>query len=106
ASEISQSMLIPRTFLAKILQQLSRRGIVKSTQGVGGGFRLAKPPAEISLLEVIEAIQGPSALNACAVDESVCSLSDRCVIHPVWVALKKDIEGRLKEENFAKLVKK
>ncbi len=104
ATEISRSMLIPRVFLAKILQQLTRKGIVKSVPGVRGGFRLAKSPAEINLLEVIEAIQGPSASNTCAIDERVCSLSDKCIVHPVWVALRKDIEKRLREENFAKLL--
>ena len=104
AGEISKAMLIPKDFLAKILQRLSRKGIVKSTKGVAGGFRLAKEPGKISLLEVIEAIQGPTAANACAVDENVCSLSGTCAVHPVWVELRKLVEERLKGETFAKLI--
>jgi len=106
ASEISKSMAIPRTFLAKILQRLSRKGIVKSTQGISGGFRLAKKPGKISVLEVIEAIQGPSAMSVCALDKRICSRSGTCAVHPIWVELRRDVEKRLKSENFAKLVKK
>jgi len=105
-NEISRSMAIPKSFLSKILQRLSRKGIVKSTQGAGGGFELARKPAKINLLEVIEAIQGPSAANACAIDKRICSLSDTCVVHPVWVKLREDVEKRLKKETFAGLARK
>jgi Rrf2 family protein len=106
ANEISKSMSIPRSFVAKILQRLSRKGIVKSTQGVSGGFRLAKKPARINLLEVIEAIQGPSAMSVCAIDKRICSLSRTCAVHPIWVELRKDVEKRLKRENFARRARK
>lgn len=106
ANEISKSMSIPKNFLAKILQRLSKKGILKSTQGIAGGFELAKPPEEISLLEVIEAIQGPSAINVCAIDNKNCSLSSTCVVHPIWVKLRRDIEEKLREENFAELIDK
>ena len=106
ANEISKSMLIPRSFLAKILQRLSLKGIVKSTQGVSGGFQLAKKPGKINLLEVIEAIQGPSAMSICAIDKRICGLSGTCAVHPIWVELREEVEKRLKRENFAKLARK
>jgi Rrf2 family protein len=104
ANEIAESMTIPKSFLAKILQRLTRGGIVRSTQGIAGGFELAKEPVKVSILEVIEAIQGPTAVNICAVDERNCDLSNTCSVHPVWVELREDIERRLRKENFAKLV--
>jgi len=106
AKEISRTMAIPGSFLAKILQRLARKGIVKSTQGVAGGFELARKPEKIHLLEVIEAIQGPSAMNVCAVDKTECSLSGTCSVHPIWVKLREEVEKRLKRETFAKLVRK
>jgi Rrf2 family protein len=106
ASEISRSMDIPKSFLAKILRRLSRKGLVKSTQGVRGGFRLSKRPREINLLEVIEAVQGLSSMNRCAVDKRVCNRSGTCAVHPIWVNLRIEIEGRLKRENFEKLARK
>jgi Rrf2 family protein len=104
-NEISKSMAIPRSFLSKILQRLSRKSIVQSTQGVSGGFRLARKPGKINLLEVIESIQGPSAMSVCAVDKRVCSRSGTCTVHPIWVKLRQDVEKRLKRVTFAKLAK-
>ncbi|MGA2109770.1 MAG: Rrf2 family transcriptional regulator [Syntrophorhabdales bacterium] len=106
AGEISKAGLIPKGFLAKILQRLAKRGIVRSTKGAAGGFALSKPPEEVCVLDVIEALQGPFAINACAVDENACDLSAACAVHPVWVELRQGIEERLKEETFAKLIKR
>ena len=104
--EISSAMYVPKSFLAKILQRLMKAGIVSSTRGIKGGFQLAKNPKDINLLEVIETIQGPSAANVCAIDKRLCSLSSRCVVHPIWVEIRRKVEQELKKENFAKLVKK
>jgi len=104
--EISEFTDVPRSFLAKILQRLSGRGIVMSRRGVKGGFQLLRRPKNINLLEVIEAIQGPSAMSACAIDKRMCNRSSTCSVHPLWVKIRGDVEERLKKENFAKLVKK
>jgi Rrf2 family protein len=103
ANEISDSMSISRSFLAKILQRLSKSRIVRSTQGIAGGFELVNKPDKVNVLEVIEAIQGPAAVNVCAVDEHNCDRSDTCPVHPVWVELREDIERKLKRETFARL---
>jgi Rrf2 family protein len=104
AHEISESMAVSRSFLAKILQRLSKGGIVRSTQGIAGGFELVKKPDKVNILEVIEAIQGPTAVNICAVDERNCDLSSTCPVHPVWVELRENIEKKLRKESFAKLI--
>jgi Rrf2 family protein len=106
AAEIADAVLAPKTFLAKVLQRLAKKGIVESVKGAAGGFRLAKAPSQISLLDVIEAVQGPSTLNACAVDRAACSLSGSCAVHPVWVELRRDIEKHLAGEDFARLAGK
>jgi Rrf2 family protein len=99
--ETSREMNIPKSFLAKILQKLARASIVKSYRGVKGGFELARPPEEINLLEVIEAVQGPVAMNICALDEALCGFSSTCAIHPVWVDIRKEVERILRSKNFA-----
>ena len=101
---IAQGMQIPKTFLAKILQKLVKGGVVKSFRGARGGFRLDRRPVEITLLDVIEAIEGPVAMNACALDKRTCSLSGRCSVHPVWVEIRKEVEQRLKKQTIATLV--
>ena len=98
---IAEGMRIPKTFLAKILQKLARGGVVKSFRGAKGGFQLDRRPGEITLLDVIEAIEGPVAMNACALDNRACSLSSRCSIHPVWVEVRKEVETLLRKRTFA-----
>jgi len=101
--EISKAVLVPKTFMAKILQQLIKAGIAGSVRGIKGGFQLGKKPADINLLEVVEAIQGPSAANICALDKKACRLSGTCAVHPVWVELRKEVNNRLKSWDFGKL---
>lgn len=102
--EISKEMAIPKSFLAKIVQKLSKADIVKSYRGVKGGCQLARKPAKISLLDVIEAIEGPVAMNICAIDKKLCGLSDKCKVHPVWVSLRREVEGTLRNKKFSQLV--
>lgn len=102
---IAEEMCIPKTFLAKILQKLVKAGIVKSFRGAKGGCRLSRKPADITLLDVIEAIQGPVAMNACALDSSVCGLSSKCSVHPVWIEVRKEVENILRKKNFAEFLK-
>lgn len=102
--DISGPMGIPPSFLAKILQKLLKSGLVESVRGAGGGFRLKRKPEDINLCDVVEAIDGPVALNRCAVDENICEFSVGCPIHPVWVELRRDVEGVLKKHNFKSLL--
>ena len=99
--EISREMATPKSFVAKILQKLVKAGIVRSFRGVKGGFQLNRPPKDINLLDVIEAIEGVVALNACAVDSSVCGFSSTCGVHAVWVTLRREVNELMKTHNFA-----
>lgn len=81
--EIARQMLVPEDFLAKILKTLVDEGLVKSTRGPHGGYALAKPATEISFLEVIEAVEGPIALNVC-LDEDGCGKAAACTMVGVW----------------------
>ena len=100
ADEISREMSVPKSFLAKILQKLAKAGVVTSFRGVKGGFRLAKKPKQITLLDIIEAIEGPAAMNRCALDASLCNFSGTCTVHPVWVKLRKMVEDYLRKTDF------
>src|SRR5512145_1035583 len=74
-NEISEEYKIPRSFLAKILQKLVKAKVVRSYRGVKGGFSLARPPKEISVLDVLVAIEGKMSLNLCVPDKRCCSFS-------------------------------
>ncbi len=103
-TEIAHAMQIPKSFLAKILQRLVRSHILASMRGVRGGFMLALKPSEISLLDIMESVQGPAGINVCAIDSRRCRLSNTCSVHPVWVQIRKDVERRLKTQTIAKLL--
>jgi len=83
-SEISRAQKIPETFLAKIFQRLSKAGVLKSIRGSGGGFYLAKPPGKITMKEVIEALEGPIALNRCLMRRGACDEEEECPLHEAW----------------------
>ena len=102
-TEVSRKMHIPKTFLAKIFQRLAKAGLVESVRGMNGGFRLSKKPSAISLLDIMEAIQGSSCINVCAVDSRKCKRSSTCAVHPFWVKLRKEVDLRMREQTIDKL---
>jgi Rrf2 family protein len=73
--EISEAERVPKSFLAKIFQSLAKSGFVKSYRGAGGGFSLAKPPGEITLLQVLHCVEGVFALQKCVTDDPECVVS-------------------------------
>jgi Rrf2 family transcriptional regulator, iron-sulfur cluster assembly transcription factor len=92
--EVSREEHIPRSFAAKIFQSLNRAGIVKSIRGSGGGFKLLKPSAEISVLAVIEAIEGKIAFQRClAEEEPKCEHFGGCAL----CGLFEQAQDRVKE---------
>ncbi len=100
--DIAEAQSIPRTFAAKILQKLSKAKIVKSVRGIKGGFRLARDPARISILDVIEAIQGPLNVNICVLDRQSCERQPTCMVHPIWVEIQILLKERLAYYTFDK----
>ena len=92
-SEIAAAVDVPQTFLAKIFQQFSKTGLVKSYRGTGGGFLLARPPEQISLLSVVEAVEGPIMPNRCVMAPGECERDSFCTVHPVW----KDVQQRTRQ---------
>ncbi len=75
---------IPESFLAKIFQNLVHAGLVASQRGAHGGFSLSRPPAEVTIREVIEAVDGPISLNGCVLWPEDCRRSGDCRMHEVW----------------------
>ena len=99
-TEISEEYKIPRSFLAKILQKLVKAKIVRSYRGVKGGFSLARQAKDISVLDVLEAIEGKLAMNICLADKKKCDFSRNCPIHSVWASVQSKVIDVLKKSNF------
>ena len=102
-NEISEEYKIPRSFLAKILQKLVKAKLIRSYRGVKGGFSLAKQAREISMLDVIEAIEGKMCLNICLLDKRKCSFSKQCPVNPVWAHVQGKFVDMLRKMNFEEL---
>src|SRR5918911_3338015 len=98
--EIARQMLVPEDFLAKILKTLVDQGLVRSTGGPRGGYALAKPSGEISFLDVIEAVEGPVAINVCLDGDDPCGKAAACTMVGVW---KRGQEAMLDVYRQAKL---
>lgn len=101
--QIAQEKSIPPSFLAKIVSQLSVAGLLQTSRGARGGVSLAKPADAITLLDVVEAIDGPILLNNCVGDTSSCNYDDSCPLKPVWCDAQKMLVEQLSRANFAQL---
>lgn len=104
-AEICRTQDIAPTFLAKITRPLVKRGILSAVRGVGGGFRLGRPPDTISLLEVVETLQGPLNFNECLIGPGSCERDVRCPVHPVWKQIKDGTERILAMWTFSDLAR-
>lgn len=99
-SQIAEIQQIPPSFLAKIVSQLSVAGLLQTSRGARGGVSLAKPPEEITLLEVVEAIDGPILLNECVLNSGACTFGQDCRLRPTWCEAQENLVKHLKTTNF------
>lgn len=103
-SQIAREQNIPPSFLAKIISQLSIAGLLNTSRGAHGGISLARDPSQITLLEVVEAINGPIHLNACIEHKEACILEKNCPLKIVWQDAQNKLVSTLKNTNFAQLL--
>ena len=103
-SQVAQEQRIPPSFLAKIISQLPIAGLLHTSRGARGGVTLARNPKDISLLEVIEAIDGPIQLNECVGENGTCTFDEDCPLRPVWCEAQEELVAKLKKTNFAQLI--
>jgi Rrf2 family protein len=82
--DLSHSTGVPRAYLAKVIQVLSRASLVQTRQGPGGGVSLLKDPATLTLRQMVEVVEGPICLNRCLIRPGECPRDSFCPVHPVW----------------------
>jgi Rrf2 family protein len=104
---LAEKQHIPERFLLKIMRSLTAAHIMKSYRGVEGGFALQRSPADITLLDVIEAVEGHTALQRCVGDMEKCTrdCGGMCSINAAFTGIQNDLSSRLKSINFADLAK-
>ena len=103
--ELTRQLEIPYHFVAKILQDLGRKGLLVSLKGPSGGFALARRPEEITLLEVIDAIDGTGFLRDCVLGFPDCSSKTPCPAHDRWAGVRESISDMLIGQTVAQMAK-
>ena len=103
AQEIAEAENLPAPFLAKLLQQLARSGVLVSVKGPKGGFGLARPPQEISLMEVVSAVDGEEGFKRCAVGLAECTDETPCPLHDTWKPFRLQILDYMSGRSLADL---
>lgn len=102
--EIAGAMNIPVRYLSQILALLVRADILTATAGPSGGYELARTPDDLTLLDVVEAVEGPVSLDRCVVRGIPCSSDGICAVHDAWSAAQDAMVDRLRDTTFAELV--
>ncbi len=95
--ELCEGTDLPRHFVAKIFQDLVRRGLLLSAKGRGGGFALARPATEIKLIDIVAVIDGTDELEQCVVGMARCDDHQPCPQHEQWKALRCEIRSFLED---------
>ncbi|BAK68542.1 Rrf2 family transcriptional regulator [Sphingobium sp. SYK-6] len=106
AASLAQEAGIPVPTGQKLASLLGRAGLIRATRGSGGGIKLARPAAAITLADIIEAVDGPIALTACldAEGSDCCALDRPCAIRPHWQGVNTLVRGALAQVTLAQLI--
>jgi Rrf2 family protein len=107
SAEIQQEMLIPKSFMGRIVAQLAQVGLVTTFAGRDGGLQLQRPASEITLKDVVEAFEGPMLLSECmqAKGEDDCPFHAKCPVRPKWGRVQVAILREMASISFADLAR-
>lgn len=103
-ADIAERAGIPRAYLVKILRPLVDAGMVHAKRGIGGGISLVLPPEQISLLQVVVAMEGPDWLGDCLLGLDECNDLASCPTHDFWVRMRRDITAELRKTSLASII--
>ena len=96
AGQLAEETGLPAPTVQKLVSKLTAAGLLRSARGVGGGLKLARPAAAISLADIVEAVEGPIALTACVEHGShSCGLEESCSVKPHWPVVNAALRGAL-----------
>jgi Rrf2 family protein len=100
---IQEEMQIPRPFLRRIIAELSKAGIVQTYTGPNGGIQLSLPPEQISLMDILTAMEGQLCISDCLQNPQDCGLSENCPVRSRWSRLQALIIQELSNTSLANL---
>jgi len=99
-AEISETRSLPMPFVRRLIKPLVSKGILASARGSAGGIRLAKPARDISLLDVVDAVEGGVGLNHCTEGQRGCPMAKECPVQSVWTGATHVLEAHLGAVRF------
>ncbi|HHW4677937.1 MAG TPA: SUF system Fe-S cluster assembly regulator [Xylella sp.] len=104
ANELAQQAGLEPPTVSKILKPLSQAGLVEGLRGAYGGYRLARSATHITLIEIVEAIEGPLAITECSQDHNPCSIAHQCGIRSNWQLINNVIANALRSITLAQML--
>lgn len=104
SSDIAQCTGVPRAYLAKILNALAQQGLVTTKRGYRGGISLARSAEHISLLQIVEAVEGGQWLGECLLGMETCDILTICPTHDFWARIRREITEELRATTLASVM--
>lgn len=106
AMRLSQAVHLPSATVIKLLKILKRSGLVNSSRGKNGGYRLARPAEDITLAQIISVLEGPIGLTECSVEKDLCQYEDHCAIRSSWQTINRVIYNSLTQMTLAAMLER
>ncbi|MBV1689932.1 SUF system Fe-S cluster assembly regulator [Novosphingobium sp. G106] len=104
ATQLAEETGVPAPTVQKLVSRLTAAGLLRSSRGVGGGLKLARPAAAITLADIVEAVEGPIALTACVEHgRHDCTLESSCMVRPHWPLVNEALRGALAQVSLTRL---
>ena len=104
ATQLAEETGLPAPTVQKLVSRLTAAGLLRSSRGVGGGLKLARPAAAITLADIVEAVEGPIALTACIEHgRHDCTLESACMVRPHWPLVNEALRGALAQVSLTRL---
>lgn len=103
-AELCRQADVPEAYVRKIFQSLSRQGMLEASTGPGGGYRLLKSPEDISLLDLVLAIDGEDVFDHCIMGLPQCGHANPCSVHNMWIDMKERITDELSAQTLKDLM--
>ncbi len=104
AREVAEDLQLPLPMASKVMKSLARAGVLESHRGVKGGFSLSRPPSELSVADMITALEGPVALTECQMGVSMCQHEGSCTVQEPWSVINRSVQNTLSMITLSDLI--
>lgn len=104
AAEIAAAIHVPVPTVSKILKILTRGGLLMSLRGAKGGYLLVRPPSQISLVDIIDAMDGPIGMTECSVTPGLCTQESGCAVRANWQRINHAVIGVLRQITLDQMI--